>query len=359
MSDVETIVIGAGVIGLAIARKLSQQQEVYVLEQEQLAGQHSSSHNSGVIHSGIYYPSSWLKTTLCIEGRKLLYQYCDKHNIAVNKLGKLVVAVDAQEQEALDLLAAKANSNNVPFRKLDNSQLAQHANYLNAQSALLFEQTGIIDSAQYLQQLEADIQHNGSQVLYQQQVEHTQYLSPQRFQVTVNGEQISCKNLIIATGIFGHKLALGEHIPTSHLCKGHYYRYQGSHPFKQLVYPLPQANNKGLGIHATLDTEGFLRFGPDTYHNCQLNYQFESNNKAAFFKAITRYWPDAEFEKLQADSIGIRAQLSPTTQAHDFMIQTASTHHMQGLVQLFGIESPGLTASLAIAEYVANHLEQA
>lgn len=358
MSDVETIVIGAGVIGLAIARKLSQHQEVYVLEQEKLAGQHSSSHNSGVIHSGIYYPSTWLKTTLCIKGRNMLYQYCADNNITVNKLGKLVVAVDQQEQNTLEQLAAKATANNVPFKKLNRADITQQANYLSANSALLFEQTGIIDSAQYLQQLEADIHHNGSQVLYQQQVSHTEYISPQNFRVTVNGELISCKNLIIATGIFGHKLALGEHIPTAHLCKGHYYSYQGKHPFKQLVYPLPQANNKGLGIHATLDTEGFLRFGPDTLHNCQLHYQFEQDNKQAFFEAISRYWPDVEFDKLQADSTGIRAQLAPTNTAHDFMIQTAATHNMQGLVQLFGIESPGLTASLAIADYVATQMEQ-
>lgn len=352
VETVDCIVVGAGIVGLACARELSQKHTVYVLEKEPQFGMHASSRNSEVIHSGIYYPQNFKRSTLCTAGRAMLYNYCQQHAIAYNKVGKLLTAKGEVQQQKLEKIAQQAAANNVPFEHLSKAQVAQKEPLLASDAGLFFPETGIVDSHGVMQQLEADIFNQGSEVLYQQTVQQIQ-LDASGFLLMVNGQAIKAKKLLLAAGLANHQLALGNKIPKLYPCKGHYFDYTGSSPFRHLVYPMP--NEQGLGIHATLDLQGRLRFGPDVHYQNDGNYQFAAK-KQNFVVAIKDYWPGINPEKLQPAYAGVRAKIqAPGASPCDFMIQSKKDHGIENLVQLFGIESPGLTASLAIAQEVAKH----
>ncbi|NOU52894.1 NAD(P)/FAD-dependent oxidoreductase [Pseudoalteromonas sp. JBTF-M23] len=360
MEHIETLVIGAGVVGLAIAATLSEHQDVIVIEQNTYFGEHTSSRNSEVVHAGIYYPSNSLKARLCVEGKTLLYQHCQKYHVPFKKVGKVLVAHGEGEKTKLNTLVQQAKDNGVrDLTFLSQAELAQKAPQIKAPMGVWSPSTGIIDSHQlmlsYLNKLS---EHKG------QYVNNTRFVSAQfdghYFVVTLNcdGElfNLKCTTLINAAGLFAQSCAKqidalnARFIPELHYCKGQYFSYQGSHPFKHLIYPMPEQH--GLGVHATIDLAGQLKFGPDTSFIDELDYTPNEQAKARFVSEINKYWPSLDSSRLQLSYCGIRPKLYKDA-AQDFVIQDHSVHGVKGLINLFGVESPGLTASLAIAQYVS------
>jgi L-2-hydroxyglutarate oxidase LhgO len=366
MEHVDTLVIGAGVVGLACGALLSKSRHVVVIEQNSLFGEHTSSRNSEVIHAGIYYPPLSLKATLCTRGKTLLYKHLEQFNLPYQKIGKLIVATTLAESEQLDVIRRNAEANNVSdLHYLSAAQIAEKAPDLSVNAALYSPSTGILDSHQLMLSFIHEIE--ASHGIY---VANTEFISAQKtstgFRVTLlSGNEeftLSCHHLVNCAGLFAQKVASQidtmpkGNVPETHYCRGQYYKYQGKHPFSHLVYPIPEQH--GLGIHATLDLAGQLKFGPDTEFVDSLDYSTDDSVKSMFVNAIKRYWPQLDANKLQLDYAGIRPKLSLDKQ-QDFMIQTHTEHGVTGLVNLFGIESPGLTASLAIAEHVENVLNNA
>lgn len=360
METIDAIVIGGGVVGLAIARALSRHLQVCVLEQEKLPGTQTSSRNSGVIHAGLYYPQHFLKSTLCIEGRQKLYQYCRDHNIAHQACGKLLLAVSNDEIGKLKHLQQQAASLGVRLDWLSAEALAEKEPQVQAKAALYSAASGIIDSSQYMLQLQADIEQSGSFVACQQQVTHIE-CNDQGFSLEINhSDRIQCCYLINAAGLQAQTIAkmIGTpNVPPLYYCKGQYFSWQAPSPFSHLIYPMPLANNQGLGVHATLDLAGRVRFGPDAHYIDSIDYQNDDSARAQFAAAIRPYFPVVSEDKLQADYCGVRPKLSKAGEPmQDFVIQDKTQHGIENLIQLFGIESPGLTASLSIADYVSERL---
>lgn len=364
VDKVDVLIVGAGVIGLAIAARLSQHYDnVLLVDKNSAFGEETSSRNSEVIHAGIYYPHQSLKAKLCVRGKKLLYQYCQQRHIPHQKVGKLLVAHGKQEEAYLTNTLKQAQLNGVDDLVWQSkAQLQESTPALAATAALLSPSTGIIDVHSYMQSLLADVEHNGAQFVAQ-----TRFVAAtaNRFGIQVllesQGEEVKldCQHVINCAGLHATDVAKAiaemprSDIPQLHYCRGHYFSYQGKSPFKQLIYPIPEAN--GLGIHASLNTAGQLKFGPDTEYITSVDYQVSPNLKAKFVEAITKYFPDLDSEKLIPDYAGIRPKLQgPNDDFKDFCIQSEKQHHVQGLINLFGIDSPGLTSSLAIAEYVEN-----
>ena len=366
MDQVDVVIVGAGVIGLAIAAKLSQEfRDVLIIDKNTSFGEETSSRNSEVIHAGIYYPQNSLKATLCVQGKAMLYQYCQEHHIPVNKIGKLLVAYGDEEEAFLKqtLLRAKNNGGD-DLTWLSKQALQKREPELLASAALLSPSTGIIDSHAYMQSLLAQAEQNNAMFVAQTKMLSA---SPKSngFEVRLDSQgellSIRCKYLINCAGLHSEALAQTIEgldkslIPTVHWCRGHYFSYQGKSPFKQLIYPIPRDN--GLGIHASLDMGGQLKFGPDTQYIEQLDYALPNNIKDKFISQIGQYFPNIDADKLQPAYAGIRPKLQAEQDSFkDFVIQTSAVHNINGLINLFGIESPGLTASLAIAEHVANKL---
>ncbi|TVP91413.1 MAG: NAD(P)/FAD-dependent oxidoreductase [Pseudomonadaceae bacterium] len=363
MADVEIVVVGAGAVGLAIAAELAGAgHEVLVLEQEAWAGQHASSRNSEVIHAGIYYPPGSLKAAACRRGRDLLYTWCAEHQVAHRAVGKLLVAVTADEVPALRRLQAGAAGNGVVLEYLDARQLQAREPAVRGVAAMHSPLTGIIDSHGLLQSFEAQVQQGGGAVQLQTRVEQVERKG-QTFQLVGQSAgqafALSCRWLINSAGIFAQQLAQSvkglpaASIPRVYWCQGRYFAYQGQSPFSQLIYPMPETNTAGLGVHATLDLAGQLRFGPDVRYLDQLDYQVDEQCRSDFARAIQRYWPDCQPERLTPAYAGVRAKLSgPGEPVADFQLQDGRALGLPGLISLYGIESPGLTASLALAERV-------
>ncbi|MCP4988270.1 MAG: NAD(P)/FAD-dependent oxidoreductase [Colwellia sp.] len=367
MDKVDIIVVGAGVVGLAIAAKLAQKfNNVLVIDKNASFGEETSSRNSEVIHAGIYYPQHSLKAKLCVQGKSMLYQYCQQRHIPVNKIGKLLVAHGEKEEAILKEILISAQKNGVDdLLWLDQQALKELEPELLASAALLSPSTGIIDSHAYMQSLLAQAEQHNAMFVAQ-----TTMLSASPvdngFDVLLNsqGEQLSvkCNYLINCAGLHSEAVANtikglnSKHIPKLHWCRGHYFSYQGKSPFKQLIYPIPKDN--GLGIHASLDIGGQLKFGPDTQYIDELNYDFPSKLKEKFLNEISQYFPNIDASKLQPAYAGIRPKLQGKEDSFkDFVIQTSEVHQFKGLVNLFGIDSPGLTSSLAIAKYVTDKLK--
>ncbi len=362
MEEVDVLIVGAGVVGLAIAARLSQRYNNVLLVDKNLSfGEETSSRNSEVIHAGIYYPENSLKARLCVKGKELLYQYCQQRHIPHQRVGKLLVANNKQEEEQLKTTLAQAKRNGVDDLVWQNqSQLTKSTPALAATAALLSPSTGVIDVHSYMQSLLADIENQGGLFVAQTNfVKAT--VNKLGIAATLNsqGEQIKlqCKTIINCAGLHATQVAKAitdmpiNKIPKLHYCRGHYFSYQGQSPFQQLIYPIPEAN--GLGIHASLNTAGQLKFGPDTQYIENIDYQVSDNLKAKFIKAITKYFPTIDHDKLIPDYAGIRPKLQgPNEGFKDFCIQDEKQHNVKGLINLFGIDSPGLTSSLAIAEYV-------
>ncbi|WP_341707738.1 NAD(P)/FAD-dependent oxidoreductase [Halopseudomonas sp.] len=363
--DVDLVVIGAGVVGLAVAQRMARGgRSVLVLEQESSFGQHCSSRNSEVIHAGIYYAPGSLKAQLCRQGRDLLYDWCRTHAVPHRALGKLLVAVTKDEIPALKQLQANAAANGVELHWQSAEDVAAREPQVRAVAGLFSPLTGIVDSHALMQSFEAALQSRGGELCCNTRVDALEAI-PGGLRVTGTsaGESfaVSARQVVNAGGLFAQQLqkAVGAAaIPALSLCQGRYFNYSGRSPFSHLVYPMPEANAAGLGVHATLDLGGQLRFGPDVRYLDQLDYQVDDGLRDAFATAIRRYWPDCDAARLQPAYAGVRPKLSgPGEPPRDFVIQDQSVHGIDGLVSLFGIESPGLTASLALAEQVAARLD--
>ncbi len=365
MSSYDCLIIGAGVIGLACASRLARSgQRVLVVEEERWIGSHTSSRNSEVIHAGIYYAPGSLKARLCVEGRDLLYRWCADHHVEHRRIGKLLVAVNSDEITALDTLQKNAQQSGVDsLQEVGAAQLRQMEPAVSGVAALLSMDTGIIDSHGYLQSLLGDAQRHGADLALETRVERLQHNG----QVwIVEGEScgepfsVDVQRVINAAGLFSSQLASRidglevGHVPITQWCRGRYFSYSGTSPFTRLIYPMPEVNTAGLGVHATIDMGGQVRFGPDVAWTDCIDYQVEESLKSAFSVAIQRYFPGLDPQRLTPGYCGIRPKLSrPGEPAEDFLMQGPQTHGLPGLVNLYGIESPGLTASLAIANHVA------
>ena len=359
------LVIGAGVIGLAIAKRLSDSgKECLVIEKNGAFGEETSSRNSEVIHAGIYYPQNSLKAELCVEGKTALYRYCQSRHIPHQQLGKLIVATSEDEESQLDLIEQKAINNGVTdLNWLNHQQLKSIEPNVKATSALLSPSTGIIDVHQYMLSLVGDIEDANNSIVYYAEV-HQIEQTPSGWTVHLfnQGEKLSiqCRWLINAAGLHANKLAqmYQTDTPNLHFCRGLYFSYSAKNLFKHLIYPVPEKNTVGLGIHATLDLAGQVKFGPDTHYLDSIDYTFPegstlSDTKQQWIAAIQRYFPDIEKERLTPSYAGIRPKLSAAGEAaKDFTIEGPAQHKLNNLIHLLGIESPGLTSSLAIARYV-------
>ena len=365
MTDqLDCIVIGAGVVGLAVGRSLALAgREVIVLEAEAEIGMHTSSRNSEVVHAGIYYPEDSLKAQLCVAGKLQLYDYCEAHHVPFQRLGKLIVANGDQERARLEEIRAQAARNGVTdLRLLSRDEAHELEPHVRCDAALLSPSTGIVDSHALMLSLQGEIEEQGGYVLTHTRVAGVTARDGE-FEIAVEGsdDSFTCRTLINSAGLHAADLATGieglsaQHVPEKRFAIGHYFSCAGKSPFSHLVYPVPV--DGGLGIHATNDMGGSVRFGPDVEWIESIDYDFDESRKERFVRAIRRYFPDLEASRLVPAYTGIRPKLSgPGEPARDFVIQGHATHGVPGLVNLFGIESPGLTACLAIGDYVKKML---
>lgn len=366
MTDkLDCIVVGGGAVGLAIARAIViEGREVVVLEAESEVGRHSSSRNSEVVHAGIYYPNKSLKAQLCVQGKQLLYEYCESRHVAHQRIGKLIVASNEEDLDKLDALQQQAKRNGVvDLRLLSADEVRECEPEVACTGALLSPSTGIIDSHGLMNALQADIEAHGGEVVLNSKVTNVN-VTDGGFEFDVSGQQFECATLVNSAGLGAIELAgemnrapiFGpEGPPTRRFAKGHYFAYQGKSPFEHLIYPVPSGG--GLGIHATNDLGGAARFGPDVTWIDEIDYDFEESRKPDFVAAIKHYYPGLDEKKLVPAYTGIRPKLHGAGEpAADFIIMGEADYGVRGLVNLFGIESPGLTSSLAIGEYVKDLL---
>ncbi|ADZ71039.1 NAD(P)/FAD-dependent oxidoreductase [Polymorphum gilvum] len=363
MSDVETIVIGAGAVGLACARALALVgQEVMVLERHDLIGSETSARNSEVIHAGIYYPKDSLKARFCVAGREMLYAFCATRGVAHNRIGKLIVATDPGQVATLDEIRNKAAANGVvDLRLLSRDEARALEPALACHAALLSPSTGILDSHGYMLALQGDLEAHGGQVVLETQVTRIAAHPEGGYAVTVaadGGYTVSCRNLVVSAGLHASTLMgtlEGYEPPPTYFAKGNYFRLAGCAPFSRLIYPVPEPG--GLGVHLTLDLGGQARFGPDVEWVEAIDYSVDARRSERFYASIRRYWPDLADASLAADYCGIRPKLENSGKtAADFRIDGPAVHGRPGLVVLYGIESPGLTSSLALGAHVATVL---
>lgn len=364
---VDALVIGAGAAGLCIARALALAGlDVAVLESERAPGQHTSSRNSEVIHAGFYYPSDSLKAQLCVRGSQLLYEYCAGRGITTRRCGKLVVTDNADGIDRLHALLEQGISNGVTGLTLvTTDQLRQQVPGIMATTALHSPATGIIDSHAYLACLQQDIRDRGGIIACGARFLHADR-DAHRFRVSFTDDEgdqvIMAARLVNAAGLFASEVARNidglpaAAIPETRWAKGNYFSLAGRPPCQTLVYPLPERH--GLGIHLTLDTTGSARFGPDVVWTERVDYRADEHRRAVFAAAVARYFPGIDPARLQPAWAGIRPKaFQGGAPVNDFVIQGPTENGVPGLVQLFGIESPGLTASLAIGERCAALLE--
>ncbi len=361
MERVDCIVVGAGVVGLAIARAFALKgREVIVLERHQQFGSVTSSRNSEVIHAGIYYDPASLKARFCVEGRKLLYDYCAERGIAHRQLGKLIVAISPLEIPKLAKIQENAQKSGVTdLTFLSRPAVSELEPAVNCVAGLLSPSTGIIDSHDFMLNLAGDAENAGATFVYGAKVESGE-ASKNGITLEVGGEEpcsLAAATVINAAGLEAQNLARSitgyrsETVPQLHMARGNYFSLTGKSPFSHLVYPVPA--DGGLGVHVTLDLTGRARFGPDVEWTEEEIYDVAPERAEVFYKGIRRYWPDLPDDALQPDYSGIRPKLSgPGDPAADFIIRDEAENGARGLINLFGIESPGLTASLALANHV-------
>ena len=366
MTDlVDCVVIGAGLIGLSIARRLAMSGvEVIVLEAAEAIGTETSSRNSEVIHAGIYYPSGSLKARYCVAGNRALYAYCQSHGIEHHRCGKLIVATTEAQISGLERLERQAASNGVvDLEWLEPGTVKEMEPAVDCVGALWSPSTGIIDSHGLMLSYQGDAEAAGAVFTFRSPVTGG-HVADDGFVLSVGGEHaldVRTGWVINAAGLHAQKVAANlaglspRFIPPVHYAKGNYFSMTGKPPFTRLVYPLSEA--AGLGIHATIDLAGRVRFGPDVEWTDHIDYSVDPARADKFYRAIRKYYPSLAEGSLVPAYCGIRPKLqAPGEAARDFLIQGAETHGISGLVNLFGIESPGLTASLAIADAVADLL---
>lgn len=364
----QTVVIGSGVIGLAIARKFALAgQEVLILEANKNMGLETSFRNSAVIHAGIYYPSQSLKAKLCVAGQKELYKFCQEYQVPYKQIGKLIVATHEKQLPKLEALYNQALLNGVTEVKIISArEVHQLEPNVRCVAALYSPTTGIINGRELMAVYLRHIESRGGVVRYNSRMIHAETKSD-GFLVTVLRneiqEQIECDQLVNAAGLSAPEVGKSiagvppETIPRAYFAKGNYFKYVGpKSPFSRLVYPIPES--AGLGIHATIDLTNTVRFGPDVEWVEELDYIVSPARKGSFLEEIRHYFPAIKEADLIPDFAGIRPKILPREQQpQDFVIQSEKEHGVRGLVNLYGMESPGLTSSLAIADYVESLLD--
>ena len=361
MIKTDVLIIGSGVVGLAIARELSSLgMDIILAEKEKRSGEGISSRNSGVIHAGMYYPTNSLKAKFCTAGSNLLFNYCLNKDVQHKRLGKLIVANNKDENIRLSKIYQQGLDNGVELNMLSKEEVQELEPEVECYSAISSPNTGIIDVPELILALEGDIQKNNGFISYR-----TKFLGAKKkgnyFEIKLNsGEDTHIESpiLINCGGLFSDVIASSikdlkpQYIKKVYFWKGHYFKYSGKSPFKQLVYPLSTPGS--LGIHFTIDMSGQAKFGPDLVKVDSINYKFEKNLKNKFFEAVKSYWPEIDKNRLQPDYCGIRPKIYKENSAEaDFYISIPSDHGVKGLYNLQGIESPGLTCSLAISEYLS------
>ena len=359
---IDCAVIGAGVVGLAIARELALAgREVIVVESEDAIGTHTSSRNSEVIHAGLYYPEGSLKARLCVSGKQLLYAYCAERGVPHRNTGKIVVATTDEEIPKLEDYIAKAAANGVTdLRWLSRAELHELEPEVNCVAGFLSPSTGIIDSHALMLAYQGDAENHGAVIVFKSPLRGGE-AGGDGITLEIGGAEpmtIACKSVINTAGLFAQDVSRSirgvpaASIPPQYFAKAHYYTLAGRPPFKRLVYPV--ASNAHLGVHVTIDLAGQVRFGPDVSWVDGVDYTFDPSREPLFYEAIRKYYPGLKDGQLQPGYTGIRPKISgPKEAAADFLIQGPKEHGVAGLVNLYGIESPGLTASLAIAQHVA------
>jgi L-2-hydroxyglutarate oxidase LhgO len=360
LDRVDTVVVGAGVVGLALARALALAgREVVIVEAEDAIGTHTSSRNSEVIHAGIYYPKGSLKARACVAGRERLYAYCAEHGVPHRRCGKLIVAADEAQVPELENILARAHANGAgDVVRIGAAEARALEPEVRCADALLSPSTGIIDSHALMLAYLGDAQAAGAMLALKSPLQrgvaraqgielHVAGAEPILARAVVNSAGLRAPS--IARAIQGYPEALA---PRELYAKGNYYSLARRAPFSRLVYPVPEPG--GLGVHVTLDLAGQARFGPDVEWVDSIDYRVDPGRAARFYSAIRRYWPGLPDGALEPGYAGIRPKISgPGEPAADFIVQGPREHGVPGLVNLFGIESPGLTASLALADDVA------
>lgn len=370
VEQVETVVIGAGVVGLAVAKSLAESgRDVLVLEKHDAIGTETSARNSEVIHAGIYYPTGSLKAQLCVEGRHLLYAYCEERGVPHDRIQKLIVATEEAERAALEKLLKTAEANGVEdIRWITGDEVTDMEPHVRSVGGLLSPSTGIIDSHALMLSYQGDLENASGTIAFLSEAKSATAITD-GFELTIATEsqefELGCRQLVNSGGLWAQTFARqlkgleAQHVLPRHLCKGHYFTLAGRNPFSHLVYPAPAA--AGLGVHVTLDIGGQVRFGPDTEwlpsDLREIDYAVDEARAPLFAAAIQRYYPDLNPADLIPAYTGVRPKIQAEGEpAHDFVIQGPQDHGIGGLVNLFGIESPGLTSSLAIAKRVAHLL---
>lgn len=375
MDRVDCVVIGAGVIGLAVAREMALQgRETILLERESAFGTISSARNSEVIHAGIYYPKDSLKARLCVEGNRMLYEYCRTHHVATQPYGKLIVASDDSQLDDLQAILYKAQQNNVPEIKMITGEQAKSMEpELQCSAAVLSASTGIVDSHGFMLSLLGGFEDAGGMIAYQSPLISAKPMGSKAqdgFELEIGGSdamKIQTKLLINCAGMSAPAIAkkieglAQEQIPKAYFAKGNYFSLSGKSPFKHLIYPIPEPG--GLGVHLTLDMGGQAKFGPDVEwleidDENQIDYTVNPKRGESFYAAVRKYWPGLKDNALQPDYSGVRAKIvPPNVPAGDFCFNTPKDHGLEGLFNLYGFESPGLTSSLAIAKYLEGQIK--
>jgi L-2-hydroxyglutarate oxidase LhgO len=366
IEKMDCAVIGAGVVGLAVARELALAgREVIVLEAEDAIGTHTSSRNSEVIHAGLYYPKDSLKARYCVAGKRLLYRYCAERGVPHSNIGKIVVAVTGEETATLRGYVDKANANGVTdLHWLSREELRELEPAVECVAGFLSPSTGIVDSHALMLAYQGDAENAGAVTVFRSPLLAGQ-ATADGIVLEVGGDEpmtILCKSVVNCGGLFAQDVARAirglppESIPPQYFAKAHYYTLAGKPPFHRLVYPV--ASHAHLGVHVTIDLGGQVKFGPDVTWVDGVDYSFDPAREPLFYEAIRKYYPELRDGQLQPGYTGIRPKVSgPTEPAGDFVIRGPAEHGVAGLVNLYGIESPGLTASLSIAEHVGGLLK--
>ncbi len=358
---VDCVVAGGGVVGIAVARSLAQAgRDVIVLDAAEAIGTETSSRNSEVVHAGIYYPAGSLMARFCVEGRQRLYEFCDTRGVAYRRCGKLIVACDAEEAGRLDAIRARAEANGVSdIRRLDADAARAMEPDLVCAAALLSPSTGILDSHGYMVALQGEAEAAGAMFVF-----HSPIIGGEARDdgvlLSVGGSEpmeLHASLVVNAAGLHAPALARGiagmpsQLVPTAYYAKGNYFSLAGRAPFDRLIYPVPVPG--GLGVHLTLDLGGQARFGPDVEWVSEINYDVDPARADVFYDAVRRYWPGLQDGTLLPGYSGIRPKIVPPgATGQDFVVQGPAAHGVTGLVNLFGIESPGLTAAIALADHV-------
>ena len=371
MDQVDAVVIGAGVVGLAVARALTRSphldvKELLVLESQPAIGMGTSSRNSEVIHAGIYYAAGSLKAQCCVQGRQQLYAYARERGIPHRQCGKLIVATESTQIGQLESIVRKAQANGVEDLRIITRQEAQTLEpALRCEAAILSPSTGILDSHAYMLSLQGDLEQGGGMVVCHSTVSWARCEPDGTVLCMADGSELKARLVVNSAGVYAPGLAArfegmpAHHVPTAYFAKGNYFTLSGKAPFTHLIYPVPEA--AGLGVHLTLDLGGQAKFGPDVeWVQDPEQLAVDPARCRDFYAEVRRYWPALEDDSLLPGYAGIRPKLGGEGEpASDFVISGPAEHGVPGLLHLFGIESPGLTSSLALADRVVEQLELA